>query len=381
MFLCVIFLLGAGILAAQQFTSVSGLVVDPTGAVVPGARLTLESLTRGTMRTATSDREGRYVFAQVQPDRYKLTARSAGFTDVIVNELVLQVNTPASVEIRFEKIGAVAETISVTGEAALVSTTDATLGNTINMTAITQLPFFARNVVNLLALQPGVTVSGSVNGGKPDQGNVTLDGIDVNDQMERNAFTSVLGLTLDSVQEFRTTTSNANADQGRSSGAQVALITRSGSNDFHGSLYHYHRNTVHAANSFFNNTSRVKRPALLINIPGGSFGGRIVPNKLFFFVNYEERRDASSSNVQRTVPTDTFRQGIVQYRRAGGGGIVQLSPAQIRQLDPAGIGASAAALQVFQSYPQANALEIGDGLNFAGYRFTAPIAQTVRTYT
>ncbi len=373
----------AAVLYGQQLTSVSGVVADPTGAMVPAATITIESLTRGTTRQVTSDRLGRYVIAQIQPDRYKILAKAPGFADVVVNDLVLQVNTPATVNITFEKVGTVAETISVSAEAAIVSTNDASIGNTIGSTPILQLPAFARNVVRLLALQPGVTQFGNVNGGKSDQGNVTLDGIDVNDQQERTAFTSVLPVTLDSVQEFRTTTSNATADQGRSSGAQVALVTKSGTNDFHGSLYHYHRNTVHAANSFFLNRSGVKRPALLINIPGGSVGGPIMRNKLFFFLNYEERRDASAQNVSRIVPSNEFRNGIILYRRsaAAGGGVAQLGPDDIRRLDPGGIGVNSAAQQVFRSFPAPNAPELGDGLNRLGFRFTAPIGLTRRDYT
>ena len=145
-------------------------------------------------------------------------------------------------------------------------------GNAIGNEAIVELPFFARNVAGLLAFQPGVTAfnedvtdyrNGAVNGGKSDQANVTLDGVDVNDQQNRYAFTSVLRVTLDSVQEFRTTTLNGTADQGRTSGAQISLITKSGSNDVHGSLYEYHRNTKTAANNFFNNLSGVNKPALL----------------------------------------------------------------------------------------------------------------------
>src|SRR5205823_14460042 len=145
-------------------------------------------------------------------------------------------------------------------------------------------------------LQPGVTFfgnldpqgattdyrNGSVNGGKSDQANVTLDGVDVNDQQSQTAFTSVLRVTPDSVQEFRVTTTNPNADQGRSSGAQVSLVTKSGSNAWHGLLYEYHRNTVTTANDFFNNKAGVPKPALLRNIFGGDASGPIKHNRAYF---------------------------------------------------------------------------------------------------
>jgi hypothetical protein len=148
-------------------------------------------------------------------------------------------------------------------------------------------------------------LNGSVNGSKPDQNNITLDGVDVNDQNTRNAFRSVLRVTLDSVQEFRTTTQNPTAEQGRGSGAQIALITKSGTNELHGSLYEYHRNTLTSANSFFNNRSGVERQKLIRNTFGASLGGPVKKNRLFYFLNYEGRRDAMrlSPRLTQTVKT------------------------------------------------------------------------------
>ena len=148
-----------------------------------------------------------------------------------------------------------------------MNTTDATLGNTFEQRRIAELPLNARNVVGLLSLQPGVTRGEAVNGGRSDQANITLDGVDVNEQQRGldvvtgEAFASVLRVTPDSVQEFRVITTNANAEQGRSSGAQVSLVTKSGTNDWHGLLYEYHRNTVTTANDFFNNKAGVRRTA------------------------------------------------------------------------------------------------------------------------
>lgn len=159
-----------------------------TSAVIPGATVLLENVERGFKRETVSDAAGRYAFPQVQPDNYRITAKARGFSDVVINDVRLLVNSPATVNVQFEKVGAVAETVSVTAEAIQVNTTDASLGNAIGTQAITQLPFFARNVAGLLAYQPGVTSfeagddrDGSVNGGKSDQANITLDGADVND--------------------------------------------------------------------------------------------------------------------------------------------------------------------------------------------------------
>ncbi len=158
-------------------------------------------------------------------------------------------NTPATANVKLE-IGTTSETIEVTGETTVVNTTDASIGNAFNENQIKSLPMEGRNVPDLLSLQAGVaytgsrtdidktvdTRSGAVNGARSDQSNITLDGVDVNDNANGEAFTSVLPITADSVQEFRVTTSNYNADEGRSSGAQVSLVTKSGTNSFHGAL-------------------------------------------------------------------------------------------------------------------------------------------------
>jgi hypothetical protein len=381
-------------LMAQAFSSLNGTVADPSGAVIPNATISIKNIETGVERETKSDGAGRYSFSQVSPGTYRLTAKADGFVEISVRSIELLVNAPATVPVVFEKIGAVSQTVQVEASAVQVNTQDASLGNAIGNQLVISLPSFARNVTTLLGYQPGVTNfgastetstddrDGSVNGGKSDQANVTLDGVDVNDQNQRRAFYSVLRVTLDSVREFRTTTTNGNPDTGRGSGADVALVTKNGTNAFNGSLYEYHRNTVTAANSFFNNAAGVKRGALLINVFGASIGGPIKRNRTFFFANYEGRRDASATGVTRTVPTDTLRQGIVQYHNAAGQ-IVQLTPDQIKtQIDPAGIGVNPAVLQLMQVYPHANDNSVSgaDGLNIGGYRFNAPQRSSQNTY-
>src|SRR5437773_2767789 len=186
-------------LHGQSLTSVSGTVTDPSGALVAGATITLTNMATGSQRQDKSDSSGRYSFAQIQPGKYKISATATGFAGVDLSNVELLVNTPATVNIAFEKLGAISEVISVTAEAVQVNTTDASLGNAVSGNVITQLPFEARNVVGLLSLQPGVVFlgepnpgtlndyrSGAVNGGKSDQANVTLDGVDVNDQQDRS---------------------------------------------------------------------------------------------------------------------------------------------------------------------------------------------------
>jgi hypothetical protein len=330
---------------------------------------------------------------QLPPGNYQLVAKASGFTDVSIKSVDLLVDTPATINIKFEKLGAVAETVQVEAAAIQVNTTDATIGNAISTQAIMELPMYARNVAGLLAFQPGVTSfgafgqgnlddrSGSVNGSKSDQSNVTLDGADVNDQNQRLAFTTVLRVTLDSVEEFRTTTTNAGADSGRGSGANISLVTKAGTNEFHGSLYEYRRGTETAANSFFNNAASVPIAPLLINVFGGSAGGPIKKNKAFFFFNYEGRRDASSASFVRTVPNDSLRQGIISYHDATTGALKQLSPAQVKTIDPLGIGENPGVLQIFQNiYPHGNDNTVGDGLNTMGFRFNSPVHKKWDTY-
>lgn len=386
-------LLVTRLLSAQATTSLSGTVIDPTGAVIPNAALTLANEDTAALRETTSDSEGRYSFQQLQPGRYRITAKAQGFNEVVVNDIRLLVSSPATIPITFEKLGAVATTVTVSSEAAQVNTSDASIGNAIGDKPITQLPFEARNVVGLLSLQPGVTYlgepdpaqqsdfrSGTVNGGKSDQANVTLDGVDVNDQQNRSAFTSVLRVTLDSVQEFRTITTNAGADFGRTSGAQVTLVTKRGTNVIHGSVYEYLRNTLTSANDFFSNQSGLARAKLNRNVYGVSLGGPLKKDRLFYFVNYEGRKDRSESlSAARTVPTQDFRNGIFTYLRTNGS-TGKLNPDQVKALDPAGIGENQAILALLKTYPLPNSSSAGDALNTSGFIFNASTPLDWNTY-
>jgi hypothetical protein len=375
-----------------QASTLNGTVTDPTGAVIPNATLTLSHAETGASREATSDAAGRYVFSQVTPGTYKLTAKASGFNEVTINDVHLLVSQPSTINVSFEKIGSTTTTVEVAAEAVQVNTTDATLGNAVGGKVITQLPFEARNVVGLLSLQPGVVYlgepdpgsandnrSGAVNGGKSDQANVVLDGVDVNDQQNRAAFNSVLRVTLDSVQEFRTTTTGAGADMGRSSGAQVTLVTKSGTNVLHGSAYEYLRNTATSANDFFSNAAGVKKAKLNRNVFGTSVGGPIKKDRLFFFLNYEGRRDASEAVGLRIVPTDNLREGRFAYQKLDNS-IGFLTPADVKRVDPAGIGENQAILAMYNLYPHANDNTVGDGLNTAGFRFNAGAPLTFNTY-
>jgi hypothetical protein len=396
--------------AQNATTSLRGTIKDPSGAVVSGATVTLLDKATGRTFTDTSKSSGDYQVLQIPPAKYTITVTASGFGDQ--SKLAeLLVNQPATVNFILG-LQANNEVLNVTAEAQTLNTSDASLGNSTNNATIQALPSETRNVPDLLSLQPGVLFlpppnnpalqdsrSGAVNGSRSDQGNVTLDGVDDNDQVNGFAFTGVLRSTQDSVEEFRVTTGIANADAGRSSGAQVSLVTKSGTNKFHGAAYEYNRPTITVANDFFNkqaqlNSGQANRPGKLIrNIFGGDVGGPILKDKLFFFANYEGSRLAESAPVSRTVPTAAYQQGIFQYVGDAASGATEtqtLTPAQLSALDagcavcnsaayPAGPGANPNALAYFNSMPAANGTNQGDGLNTGSYSFASPNPKTLNT--
>lgn len=404
---------------AQSTSQLNGSVTDPSGAAVPNAKLTLTAAATGLERSATSNSAGLYQFLDVPPGTYTLQATASGFVAYQAENVTLVVNTPSTVNVQLQ-LTSVATKVTVQGEGApLINRTDASLGNTLENTQISQLPIADRNVVQLLSLQPGVaylgnnldadtdTRSGAVNGTRSDQSNVTLDDIGVNDQNNGYAFTSVLTVPPDSVEEFRVTTADSNADSGYSSGAQVALVTKSGTNNFHGSAYEYNRNTIFSANDWFLKQAQGQAgdpnqaPKLLRNVFGATGGGPIKHDRAFFFLNYEGRRDAQGASELRTVPSPTLLQSDIVYtcqRHPDGsldtatcpGGTVNgvsgvqpgyyaLNPSQIQAMDPQGIGASPQVQSILSLYPAANAIG-GDNFNTLGYRFSSNSDSSFNTY-
>ena len=226
--------MAANVFAQAGGTTIRGTVKDPQGNLVAGATVTITDPARNFTRTQQTNEEGGYVFTSIPPGTYKLDVSAPGFKTASASGLEALVDTSTVRDVQLE-VGAVSETVDVTSTAeAAINTSDATIGNSFERKRIVELPLNANNVVGLLSLQPGVTRSGFVNGGRADQSNITLDGVDVNEQQDGldvitdEAFASVLRVTRDSLQEFRVTTTNPNAEQGRSSGAQVSLVTRSG---------------------------------------------------------------------------------------------------------------------------------------------------------
>src|SRR5271169_7185481 len=311
-------------------SSLRGVVSNPQGAVVLGAKVSLSNPSTGFSQSTTTDSLGGYRFLQIPPGTYALTVSMAGFATIKQGNLVLQVNVPATANVAM-KVMAEASIIEVQSQTVQVNSEDATLGNAFGTQQIESLPFEGRDPTQILSLQPGVTFvgtninqnqdsrGGSVSGARSDQTNITLDGVDDNDQVKGYAFAGALRSTLDSLQEFRVTTSNANADEGRSSGAQVALITKGGTNNFHGTTYEYNRTNLGYANDWFNKQAELESglpnvPGQLIrNTFGATVGGPIRKDRAFFFLAYEGQRTRENAQVTRVVPSDSLRAGTMQY--------------------------------------------------------------------
>ncbi|MDX2269993.1 MAG: TonB-dependent receptor [Bryobacter sp.] len=365
----------------QSLTSLRGTVKDTTGAVIPDVVVTVSNESQGYARRAVAGADGVYQFPQIAPGTYVVKAEKQGFATVLQNNVTLLVSTPASLDLTLE-VGNVSQTIAVEAEAPALNTQDASIGNAFQETQVRQLPLVTRNVVELLSLQAGVTQTGEVLGARRDQNNVVLDGADVNDNQSAGAFTSVLPVPLDSVQEFRVTVGGQGAALGRSSGGQVSLVTKGGSNSWHGSAYEFHRNTVTSANNWFSNRAGIAREALIRNQFGASLGGPIKKDRVFFFVNWENRIDASAQSQTRTVPSETFKQGIVQVQTSDGV-TRQLSAAEMANvIDPQRRGFSPFVRELLARYPAGNDPSLGSdgGLNFSGLRFNAPFRQDDKAY-
>src|ERR1700722_4060124 len=389
-------------MAAQTaVTSVHGVIADQSGALVPNAHVSLSNPETGFKAERVSDPHGEYAFEQIAPGKYTILAQSSGFSTQ--REVVdLLVNQARTLDFKLTVAANNVETVDVVDNASTLNLADATVGTPFDTPQIQALPFEGNNVLDLLSLQAGVLFlgdkpstaqdsdsrSGSVDGARSDQSNVTLAGLDDNDQNKGYAFSGVLRSTRDSVEEFRVVTTNANADSGRSSGAQVSLVTRSGTNAYHGSVYEYYRPTNTVANDWFNKQAEVSSgepnisPKYLRNTFGGSFGAPVKKDKFFYFVAYEGQRTAEDQQVTQEVPMAGFLAGNVTYLSPSctssnapascSNGVVTLSSANIASMDPncfadgscpLGPGVDPAAEAYYAQLPTPNGTQLTDGYN------------------
>src|SRR5262249_11678908 len=224
------------LVAAQTATTttVSGIVADAQGAAVVGATVKLTDAETNNERIATTDSEGRYSFYAVSPGAFRLTVTASGFKTVQVSEVQAEVSKVATVNVSME-VGEVAAVVQVVaGVESQLQTTDASVGSVFDTTRLKQLPNVNRQANSLFALQPATTPTGEFAGARQDQTVINVDGVDVSDNVIGATFRTIIPVPVDTLEEFRGTSANANATFGRSSGGQISLVTKSGTNDFHG---------------------------------------------------------------------------------------------------------------------------------------------------
>ncbi|HEY2963243.1 MAG TPA: TonB-dependent receptor [Pyrinomonadaceae bacterium] len=413
--LFVLFTTLSSVTAQTATSSITGRVVDSKEALLAGAVVTLKNEATGVTQTYTTTDSGLYAFNSLPPGNYTIAVEAQGFKTFNSTGNVLTVGSPLVVNVTME-VGQPTERVDVTASYERLETTSAMLGGVVDRKAITELPLNGRNPFNLIALEPGLVqrttgAAGSgthVFGSRDRSHNVTIDGIDANESSVPNPQNNIFRLTPDNVQEYRVVTHNATPEFGRNSGANVAVATRSGTNEFHADIFYFHRNTVLNANEWFNNASGIERPLLLLHQFGADGGGPIIKNKTFFFVSWQSNRIkqtqpiGSNFGVPR-VYTSALRNGIFRFVRGtinvDGNPITSNSPLLVDSAgnlkpgvpicggavtnncidsyniftrDPLGIGADPTVSKMISTFPLPNAFNVGDGLNTGGFAWNPP---------
>jgi len=382
-------------LQAQATATVTGVVTDPTGLVLVDSTVTLSNPSTGTQYTGKTNSAGSYRITDVPPGPgYTLVISHAGFTNYRVDNVYVNVANVTTHNATLSPGEHVEISVSAEGQGATINTEDATIGNNIQVDKLNDLPVQNRlTPAVLFTLQPGITLSGATTGARTDQNNVTVDGLDVND-LFTGQFANITGTApVDAVQEFRGTVAGFTAATGTGGGGQFQLVTKGGTNQWHGEARIYHRDNSTTANDWFNDLAKIRAPKLVQNQFGGSFGGPIKHDKAFFFFDYTNSRIAQQAAVLRTVPLPSYQSGNVSYINNNPGCtsasrqnttpncISQLTPAQVKAMDPAGIGNSPALFNLIKRMPAPNDLTAGDGINSGGFRFNAPSPTYRTSYT
>ena len=341
---------------AANAGSVAGLVTDPSGGAVADAAIILRDKGTNIPRVTSSNEAGRYVFANVPPGSYEITASKSGFRVGKVRELAVTVGSPLEINFKLE-LGSVSETIEVNTTGAELQTTNSTIGTTIEGDTLLMLPNIGRETAALATLQPAVTPNGYTAGVVNDQNTYQLDGGNISDDMAGSnnvytpsfantnpvttggAATGVIPTPVESIEEFRVNTSNQTADFNGSAGSQVQMITKRGTNEYHGALYEYYlNNVVGGANSWDNNRLSIPIPQAHRNRFGGAVGGPLTPSfwggKTYIFVNYEGLRYPYSTTLDKLVPSATLRQGVIQIQNGKNVSAFNLNPVPVSVTDP-----------------------------------------------
>ena len=306
-------------------SSITGTVRDGTGAIVPGATVTAKNEATGVTNTQTTNDSGVYAFSSLPVGAYTITVEKRGFKTLQKTANALEVGTPLTVDAALE-VGQVSETVTVQGGTEQLQTANATLGNVVEQKAIEALPLNGRNPLTLLLLEPGVVQrsaggAGSgvhVNGARDRAYNVTIDGIEANESSVPNPVSNLYRINPDNVQEFKVTTNNATAEEGRNSGASISIATRSGTSEFHGTGFLFLRNEAFNSNEFFANAQNTPKPLIRMFQYGFEMGGPIKKNKTFFFGSIQKNRIDFTQPIDQTfgipiVYTAEARNGIFRY--------------------------------------------------------------------
>jgi hypothetical protein len=406
---------------AQTGTSrISGTVTDASGAVVPGAKVTVHDEATGAAYVQVTTGAGLYTFPSLPAGKYTINVEARGFKTVNKTGTVLEVGTPLVVDASLE-VGQANEIINIEGGYERIQSSNATIGNVVEQKTIESLPLNGRNPLSLIVLEPGVTQRSSggagsgihVNGSRDRSFNVTIDGIDANESSVPNPVSNIYRLNPDNVQEYKVVTNNATASEGRNSGAAISVATRRGTNQFHGTVFEFARNTALNSRDWFSNALDTEKPEVKMHSYGFEVGGPIRRNKTHFFGSWQGQNIKFTQPIDQTfgipsVYTPTALSGVYRYFVAdpknpfvlNGQTITRNSPLLVDQKtgalaagvrectsstdancvasfnfaanDPLKRGVDPTIAKLFGSYPKPNSYAFGDGLNTATYLWNPP---------
>ena len=415
--MCLVFSATLCLAQSTNTGTVVGTVTDQSGAVVGGASLTLTDKTTNTVRTTTSSDTGRYVFTNVNPGTYDLSVKHAGFAEGRVARLKVEVGQQVTANIPL-RVGGVSEQVEVQVTGTELQTLNATIGNTVSARALENLPTLGRDSSSFVTMQPGVSPDGSAAGTVVDQTVFMLDGGNNSNDMDGSSGvynpnfgddpagglfsnknnpisginaginggqpSGVMPTPVDSVEEFKVATTNQTADFNNSSGMQVAIVTKRGTNSWHGTAYEYYLDNNFSANTWENKQSGTAVPDWHRNWFGVAVGGPIIPKeilggKTYFFFNYQGARWPNSETITKLVPSADMRNGIL-HDPSCPGGICNLNI-----LDPRGIGINPVVQQLWNKFMPLPTPGAGcgalvgdgfcDGVNTLAFRANLPIPQ------
>lgn len=387
--------------------NVAGTVTDSSGAVLPGVNVTLSQMGTSSTRSAVTNDAGKYFFANVDPGQYSISLSKQGFSTT-KSQAEVKVGQSTTFNLAMQ-VGAATTTVEVEATGTELQTMNATVGNTLDSVAIDNLPSMGRDAATFLALQPGVSPDGSVGGAVVDQTQFTLDGGNNTNDMDGSMSvyttsyasdptggianqsggvaagpTGVMPTPLDSIEEFKVNTTGQTADFNGSAGAEVKMVTKRGTDAYHGTAYEYYRDNNWSSNSWENNMAPAGvdghggLPTFHYNRFGGAVGGPLIPKdvlggKTYFFFNYEGFRYPNSRAINRNVPSPNLRNGILTDPKTG-------LTYDLKANDPRGIGLNPLVQQLWSKYePQSNfgcVNSLCDGVNILGFHGNVALPQS-----